>query len=222
MIQTQEMKKHIRILLTGLFIVIPFAITLWVVWGICVWLDNIGRTPLSWISDKFSPGSWMHQWGFRGVGIVLVIALVYVVGLLMHFLLFRWAVKSVERMFTHLPGIKTIYVSVKDLLKLFGSSSRKVGRVVEYKPPGMGIAMLGILTNESPQVPPGQDGAQRVAVFFPMAYMIGGSVALVERKYLRELDMPVETAMKLSATAHLSMDSSESADLLAAGKEKQN
>jgi uncharacterized membrane protein len=218
------MKKQLRILLTGLFIVIPFAITVWVVWSIANGLDNIGRQPILWLFPPrfFREGGWMHEWGFRGLGIILVIICVYAVGQLMQVLLFRWTIKSVERAFTRLPGIKTIYVSVKDFLKLFGSSSKKIGRVVEFKPPGLDIALLGILTNESPQVPPGPDGVQRVAVFFPLAYMIGGPVAFVERKYLRELDMPVETAMKLSATAHLSTDSSESADLLATRKEKQD
>jgi len=85
----------------------------------------------------------------------------------------------------------------------------------------LGLAFLGILTNDSPQVPPGPDGVQRVAVFFPLAYMIGGPVAFVERKYLRELDMPVEMAMKLSATAHLSTSSTDSTHLPASLKDRQ-
>lgn len=217
------MNKQLRILLTGLVIVIPFAITMSIVWSIVAWLDGIGRQPIQWLFPArfFREGGWMHEWGFRGLGIILVILLVYVVGLLMHFLLFQWAIRSVERVFTRLPGIKTIYVSVKDLLKLFGSSSKRIGRVVEYTPPGTGVAILGILTNEFPQVPPGADGVQRVAVFFPLAYMIGGPVAFVDRKQLRELDMPVEMAMRLSATAHLSTSSTDSILLPASLKDRQ-
>ena len=60
---------------------------------------------------------------------------IYLVGLLMRFWLFSGLVTLVEKLLAHVPGVKTIYESVRDLMKLFGSESQRMGHVVEYLPP---------------------------------------------------------------------------------------
>ncbi len=48
-----------------------------------------------------------------------------------------------------------------------------------------------------------------MAVYLPFGYMIGGVTVYVPREHLRELDMPVEQALKLAATAHVTPPSEE-------------
>jgi len=109
-------------------------------------------------------------------------------------------------MLSSLPGIKTVYESVRDLMKLFGQNERRRGRPVLFKPEGSSYAMLGIVTNENPKVCVG--GEKRVVVFLPMGYMIGGPTVLARLCDLTPLDMSVETAMKLAITAHITDDES--------------
>ena len=60
--------------------------------------------------------------------------------------------------------------------------------------------MLGILTNDKPR---GTSEPDRVAVYFPLAYMIGGPVLFVPRQHLRDVDMPVEQALRICAMAQV-------------------
>jgi len=196
------MKKQLKILLTGLFVVVPFAITVWVIWVVGMSLDRIGRSALKPIWDTYGIESPRLE-QLYGLGAVLLIVVIYLIGLLMHFWLFRGLVSLFEKLFERVPGVKTIYESVRDLMKLFGSQSGKMGRVVEFLPPDRHVGVLGILTSEQPS---GAGGEGRVAVYFPLAYMVGGPVLFVAREHLRDVDMSVERALRLCATAHVGVE----------------
>ena len=113
-----------------------------------------------------------------------------------------------ERIVERLPGAKTIYESVRDLLKLFGGDARHMGRVVLYTPPGVEMSMLAILTNDRPRGL--ERAAGRVAIFLPYSYMFGGITVYVPASCLREVAMPVEEALKLCATAQVTDSSPKS------------
>ncbi len=188
------MSKHLQILLAGIMVVVPFAITLWLITAIIGWIDSLGVSLLA--------ENWPDAWYMPLVGLLVVIAVFYTIGLLTHFWLFQKLLDLTEKIISRLPGIKTIYESVRDLLQLFGGEPKKMGKVVEYQPPGTDYSVLGIMTNENPQGC-SEDGKKKVAVYMPLAYMIGGPVVYVSPENLKEIDMPVETALKLAATAHV-------------------
>ncbi len=194
------MKRQLKIFLAGLFIVIPFAITVWAIWTAGGWLDGLGKAALRPIWERFEIERPKLE-NLHGLGAGLLIVGVYLIGLLTHFWAFRRVVELLEKLFEHVPGVKIIYESIRDLMKLFGSESRKMGKVVEYRRGDSEIGMLGILTNEQP-TGAGEEG--KVAVYFPLAYMIGGPVFFVPTEHLREVDMPVEQALRLCATAQVS------------------
>ena len=196
------MRRQLRIFLTGLLVVIPFAITVWVIWAAGSWLDEGGANLfLKPVWDLFRlHDNWPLE-NVHGVGAILLLVSVYLVGLLMHFWLFRRAVDLMAGIFRRVPGVKTIYESVRDLLNLLDpGAAKKMGKVVEYVAPGWQVGLLGILTNEQPE---GAVGKEKAAVYLPLAYMIGGPVVFVPKSHLREVDMPVEKALRLCATAHV-------------------
>lgn len=192
------MKRQIGILLAGAFLVTPFAVTLWVVWKVGSGIDWLGASILRTIHARIF-GQSSPDWLLPGIGILLVLGAIYLIGLMTHMVVFRWFWAGVERLIGRLPGIKTIYLSVRDLMGLFGSKSQGMGRVVEYTPPGSTLSMLGILTNENPLGV--NEGPRRVAVYFPLAYMIGGPICLVDPAHLRDVNMAPEVCLKLCATA---------------------
>ena len=186
------MKKQLRILLAGMLIVVPFAITIWIIISVGTWLDSLAREP-------------MKAWGVPvgpGVGALIVIAAVYLVGLLTHLWVFRWVVEFLERLVARVPGVKTIYESVRDLLKLFGGDARRMGKAVLYSPPGSTMTILAIMTNEHP-AGLGAKG-DKVAIFLPYSYMFGGITVYVPPDCLCEVNIPVEEVLKLCATAQVS------------------
>lgn len=188
------MQKQIRIFLAGSVVVVPLAITVYVVWSVGTWLDGLVSVPLA---DR---GVGLP----RGVGALIIVAAIYGVGLLTHLWGFRLAFSLIDRLLASLPGIKTLYESVRDLMKLFGGAAGRAGKAVRYSPPGSDASMLGILTNDRPAGVAGPGEADRVvAVYLPLSYMVGGPTLYVSPAHLRNVDLSVEQVLKLAATAHL-------------------
>ena len=182
--------RQVRIMFSGAMVIIPLAITVWVVWSLGAWLDELGTRLFAKESKPTV-----------GIGVLIVIGAIYGVGLLTHLWLFRGAFGLVERLFTRLPGVKMIYESVRDLMKLFGGDSQQMGRVVQYSVPGTDMSLLGILTNENPFGLPTDSPHRKVAVYVPYSYMFGGPTFFASPEHIVDVDMSVEECMKTAATA---------------------
>lgn len=197
------MKTLAHIFLTGLAVLVPFVITIAVIVYAGYWLGVAGR----WVLDHALGIQLESPYAAGAIGTVLILLIVFVVGLLTRFSLFRNALGLFEAIFRRVPGVRTIYESVRDLLKLFGHDSASMGRAVIYSPPEIGLEILAILTNESPAALDGRDREERVAIYLPLALMLGGPLMYVPRKHVRDAGVSVERALKLCATAEVGMGS---------------
>jgi len=197
------MKKHFRILMAGALVIVPIAVTVWLISWIGAILGAWGESFLKGIGllEKL-PSTGFNYAG--AVGVIIALVIVYFVGMLANLWLFRKLFNFVDSTLSSLPGIKTIYESVRDLMKLFGGGDgRKIGYAALYTLPDTKIRMLGIVTNEHPRGLP--NGDNRVIVYLPLAYMIGGPIVYALPEDLERIDMPVETALKLAATAFVGL-----------------
>ena len=186
------MNRHLRIFLAGVMIVVPFAATVWLI----LW---VGKTLDAMVGDIVAPDAPEGKpWLFHGAGVLIVLAGMYLIGLLTHFWAFRWIVSLLERLFSRVPVVKSIYESLRDVLKLFSGEAEKMGQVVLFRVPGTEAKMLGIRTSTAPRGV-GADG--RVAVYLPMSYQFGGFTLYVAPEAIEPIDMSVEEALKIAATA---------------------
>ena len=174
---------------------VPLAITVWLVWAMGSWLDAMGDQAVkSFRKDVDLP---------TGVGAATIIVAIYLVGLLTRVWVFRSAYSLIERLLGRVPGVKTIYESLRDMMKLFGGDAEKMGRVVKYTPPGPELSLLGIMTNKRPVGIADGTGQSKVAVYLPYAYMFGGPTIYVSPEYVEEVDLSVDQCLKIAATAHV-------------------
>ncbi|MDP6544946.1 MAG: DUF502 domain-containing protein [Phycisphaerae bacterium] len=188
------MKKQLGIFLAGVMVLVPLAVTVYVVCWLGSALDALGASILPNITLP------------PGVGALVLIAAVYLVGLATRFWLFQAVWSLLEQIVTRVPGIKTLYESVRDLLQLFGGNAGKMGKVVHYSPRGSSMKMLGIRTNDNPPFAQDSGGGRTVAVYLPFSYMFGGITVYCEPECIEELDMPVEQCLKLCATAFVGQE----------------
>ncbi|KKL57021.1 hypothetical protein LCGC14_2239570 [marine sediment metagenome] len=186
------MKRQVQIFLAGVMIVAPFAVTAYVVWWAGSGLDGLARSGI----EKISPDA--KKWLFPGAGAIALLVAVYLVGLLTHVWGFRWIMGMLEGIFERLPVVKTLYESVRDILKLFSGDSAQMGQAVRYKVPGTDAEMLGIRTSTAPRGG-GQPG--HVSVYLPMSYMVGGVTLYVPADRVQPVDMSVEQVLRIAATA---------------------
>ena len=186
------MKQLQKIFLQGLVTFLPIAVTIYVVYAGVQIVDNLFGSALRRILPVYVPG----------LGFLLTIVLIFILGFLLNNLITAGLLQSIERKLTQVPFIKAIYSPLRDLMNLFnkgGSKDLKTAALVDL---GNGIKVLGLVTRESfkdlPQLE--NETANKVTVYVPLSYSLGGFTVLVPRSQITPVDMPTEKAMSLAIT----------------------
>lgn len=185
-----------RIFFTGLAAILPIAVTLAILW----WLGAGAERLLGNFLKLFIPDHWYVP----GMGILLGLVLVFVVGLLARAWLFQKAFGFGDRLFNRIPLIKTVYGAVQDFTRFIsGKSNRNFDRVVMIEIEG--ARLIGFVTREdSARLPAPLGEDDRIAVYFPMSYQIGGYTLFIPRNRITPVNLGMEDAMRFVVTAGLS------------------
>ena len=183
-----------KLFLKGLAVVIPVTLTLAILWWMATSAERLMGTVL-----KFTlPTGWYVP----GMGLVSGLALITLIGLLSHVLIFQKLFNLGETIFHRLPLVKTIYTAIKDFIGYLNPDKDSgMSKVVMVQLPGQSFQLIGFVTREQfddlPFTPTAKDP---VAVYMPMSYQIGGYTLFLPRNCLTPLDMSFEDAMRLVVT----------------------
>jgi uncharacterized membrane protein len=193
--------------LRGLAAVLPVAVTLYLLW----WLATTAEKSLGAVAR------WLLGEGIYvpGTGVVLGFALVLGVGVVMRAVIVRkvydWFGERVER----LPLVKSIYGPMKDLMSFLASTEddRKLNTAVRvdlnHGQDGERVSLVGFLTREDAAPVSREEGDERVVVYLPMSYQLGGYMLVVPRAWVTELDMTSEDVLRMTLTAGMSISEPE-------------
>jgi uncharacterized membrane protein len=184
-----------RIFLTGLLTVLPVIATIYfTVWVLTVLERFFGKQVLFLLPDE-----WYHT----GMGLVLAVVFVFLVGVLMHAILFRRLFGWAERLLLGIPLVRSVYAALRDLIGLFAEEKDVSLQVVSLNLPG-DLRLLGFVTRaDFSDAPPGIAAPGEIAVYLPMSYQVGGYTVLVPKSACTRVDMSREDAMKFILTAGL-------------------
>jgi uncharacterized membrane protein len=188
-------RKIGRIFLTGLLTVLPVVVTLYfTVWMLTVLERFFGKQVMLLIPD---------EWYRTGMGLVVAIVVVFLVGLLMHAILFRRLFGWTEKLLLEIPLVRSVYSAMRDLLGLFANHKDPSLQVVSLDLPG-NLRVLGFVTRaDFSDAPAGIARPDEVAVYLPMSYQVGGYTVFVPKSSLTVVEMSREDAMKFILTAGL-------------------
>ncbi|MBU4261133.1 MAG: DUF502 domain-containing protein [Proteobacteria bacterium] len=187
-------KRIKKIILTGLIAVLPITATLYLL----VWLMTTAEKVLGGVLKFIFPEGWY----WPGMGFVAGLAMIFVVGLMMENFFARKVMQWVESLIYRVPLIKSIYRSVRDFLTFLSRGKEKGPRQVVTMEVGQtGIKLVGFVTRHDLTFLGAGSDDERVAVYFPLSYQIGGYTALVPLSALQPLDVPLEKAMQFVMTA---------------------
>jgi len=183
-----------KLFLKGLVVVIPVALTLAILWWVAAGSEHLMGATLKFIM----PGGWYVP----GMGLASGLALILLVGLLSHVLIFQKLIDLGEAIFHRLPLVKTIYTAIKDFINYLNpDKDGELGKVVMVQLPGQSFQLIGFVTREQfDDLPFTPDATDPVAVYMPMSYQIGGYTLFLPRSALTPLDIPFEQAMRLVLT----------------------
>lgn len=180
-----------KIFKRGFIALAPIAISIAIIIWLLSVLEGIFRVPLKWIVGS-------HY--FPGMGIAVALVFIFCFGIIVNnFLIQRWA-KFMDALFIKIPLFKTIYSSIGDLMSYFHKDPEKGGRMVIVELDA--LRFLAIVTRENfDGLPEGFGGDDRVAVFIPFSYQIGGFTTTVPRSKITPIDFSVEQGMRFIVTA---------------------
>ncbi|MGI4849172.1 MAG: DUF502 domain-containing protein [Janthinobacterium lividum] len=179
--------------ITGLLVLVPLAITLWVLNLIISTMDQ---------SLLLLPASWQPEavFGFRipGMGTILTLLIIFLVGLGTRNFVGKKLVWAWERVLTRIPVVSSIYSSVKQVSDtLFSSSGNAFRKAVLVEYPRKGCYTIAFLTGV-----PGGDVRNHLVGDFISIYIpttpnpTSGFFLMVPRADAIELDMNVDEALK--------------------------
>ena len=182
-----------RYFITGLLVLVPLLITLWVLATLIGIMDQ---------SLLLLPSAWRPeaQLGYRipGLGALLTLLIVFVTGLVATNFFGKQVVYIWELLLARIPIVNTIYSSVKQVSDtLFSGSGQAFRKALLVQFPHQGSWTIAFLTGQ-----PGGDvtnhlQGEYVSVYVPTTpNPTGGYFLMMRKSDVIELDMSVDEALK--------------------------
>ena len=172
----------------GLVVMVPVVITIWVLNLLFGAIDGTLSPIYHRILGREIPG----------LGFVSMIALILIVGVLSPNLIGRTLGKFFERIIVSIPLARTIYSTLKDLVKTFqaGAKGKSFRQVVLIEYPREGLFTIGFVTNEIKIQSDGNTNDTVSVYILNPPNPTSGVLVLVPRERLKVLDMSVEEGLK--------------------------
>lgn len=179
--------------ITGLLILVPLAITLWVLHAVISTMDQ----SLLLLPEQWRPEQLV---GFKilGLGTILTLLIIFVTGLLAQNFVGNMVVDAWESLLKRIPIVNSIYSSVKQVSDtLFSSTGNAFSKAVLVQYPREGAWTIAFLTGV-----PGGDVANHLQGDYISIYVpttpnpTSGFFLMVPRVDTIELKMSVDAALK--------------------------
>ena len=130
---------------------------------------------------------------------VIVIVLITFLGLVSRYVFSAYFGRAAERVINNIPGVGTLYRTVKQIVDTFSAQKRNVfEKVVMVEYPAPGSFVVGFLTNRAAGEIQASMPDEIWTIFIPTTpNPTSGFLIFYPQKRVRELDMSVGEAMKL-------------------------
>jgi len=183
------MKKLVNYFFQGLLLVVPAAVTFYVVYLAIIWMDGLLpiQVPIA--------VPWSDDFKLPGLGILIILAVITLLGYLgtrfvrnPFFLLF-------ESLMERTPLLKVIYSSVKDLIEAFVGEKKRFNEPVLVTINNNPVVQrIGFITeNDLSRL--GLD-TEKMAVYLPFSYGFNGQLVVVDSLQVTKLDVSGTEMMK--------------------------
>jgi len=197
--------------LTGLVVVLPVGLTLYVVWAGIGWIDG-WILPL--IPASYQPDALIRRWfgpeyefPVRGVGVLVFLVTTVMIGWMAKGLIGKSIIRWGEGLVDRTPIVRSVYGAIKQVAEtFFNKKEQSFDKVCLVEFPRPGSWALGFLSTR----PKGELaerlaalGPEMSAVFVGLTPFTSGMLLFVPTKDLTILDMKVDDAAKLIVSGGL-------------------
>ncbi len=189
--------------LTGLVVVAPVALTMYLIWTVVGWIDS---WVLPFVPYNYRPDQYIGI-NLRGLGVIVFLVFTIMVGWIAKGFIGRSLIRSGESLVSRMPVVRSIYNGLKQIAEtVFAQTETSFDKACLVEYPRKGIwAIAFISTNAKGEIDssiPVEDTI--VSVFLPTTpNPTSGFLLYVPRSDVIELEMTVEDAAKLVISAGL-------------------
>jgi len=196
--------------LTGLVVVLPISLTIYLVWTVIGWIDG-------WIIPLI-PGPWKpeavvrHFFGpeanypVRGVGVIVFLLFTMLIGWIAKGLIGRSMIAWAEGLVDRMPVVRSIYNGIKQIAEtMFNKSEASFDKTCLVEFPRPGVWALGFVSSKAKgeiaaKLPGGDDV---ISVFIGLTPFTSGFLVFVPRSEVILLDMSMDDAAKMVVSGGL-------------------
>jgi len=181
-------------LTSGLLVLTPVVVSLWLLTKMLFFLDSILDVPMQWLLVKvgYIPNPEHHLYG---PGLLALIILLLLAGWLTRLYIGRRLFAAANAWFETLPVISTIYSTIRPLSRAVFGGQEKFFREVVWTPLHGGRS-IGFIVGEA-TLHDDLITSPMVAVYVPFAPPTTGMLLYYEREKLLSANMTVEEGMKM-------------------------
>jgi len=179
--------------ITGLLILVPLAITAWVLNLVISTMDQ----SLLFVPERWQPHT-LIGFDIPGLGTLLTVVIVFLTGLLTNNLVGNYVLRVWEKLLKRIPLVNSLYSSVKQVSDtLLSSSGNAFRKAVMIPYPHQNSYTIAFLTGT-----PGGDVKNHLVGDYVSVYVpttpnpTSGFFLMMARKDVVELDMTVDAALK--------------------------
>lgn len=205
--------------LTGLVVVLPVGLTLWLTWSAIGWLD---AWILPLIPAAYQPEELVHRvfgpdttFPLRGVGVAVFLVFTTLVGWLARGLIGRSLMRQAELLVERVPVVRSVYGGLKQITEtVFGQKERSFDRTCLVEFPRAGTWAVGLVASKAKgeiatKLPSTEE---MIAVFVGLTPLTSGMLIYVPAKDVIFLEMRPDEAAKLIVSGGLVYPQSRDGD----------
>jgi uncharacterized membrane protein len=200
--------------LTGLVVVAPVGLTIWLIWTVVGWFDGF---VLQVVPNAYQPDRLLQTWlgldetiqiNIRGIGVVFFLVFTIIVGWMAKGLLGRSLIRFAEGLVERTPVVRSIYSGIKQISEtIFAQSERSFEKACLIEYPRRGIWAIGFISTTAKgeiAKSTGHSGEELLSIFVPTTpNPTSGFLLFIPANDVIELDMSVEDSAKLVISAGL-------------------
>jgi len=190
-----------KYLIAGLLVWLPLAITIWVLHSVLGLLDGVFGSIVSASQAVLPEGARATLEALRhipGLGVILMLGGLLLTGVFAANIFGQWALRQANQLVSHIPIVKSIYNSVKQVSDtLFSSSGNAFREAVLIEYPRKGAWTIAFVTGK-----PGGEAALHLSGDYLSVYVpttpnpTSGFFLMLPRTDLIVLEMSVDEALK--------------------------
>ena len=183
-------KKNI---FTGLIVLIPLVLTLWVIYSLAHFLDQV----VLFLPFQYQPNQ-LVGFNIPGVGVILTIASIFLVGVVANNFFGKRFISLYEIILDKLPFVKSIYGGIKQVSDtLFSNNSNAFSKAVLIEFPDAKNYTFAFITGETDERISKILKGKYVNVYVPTTpNPTSGYTLMVPRNKIKEIDVSVDQALK--------------------------